>query len=199
MMKETERGHDPHRFEASIGDDPETGRLHLLVFADNPQYENTLDDMEGVEEYGYWNNTDRPDGLSEAEWDARREAWDRVMPSGVPVEHMLAFTLRGKYSPRMLSLISDRSPLVPELAPTPVERARNLIVNQAVKTLCQGLSGDEVVGSVFRWLRQLGRYSRVVGDELAQHLPILDWGAAFAEAPPPGRRPARCSTPRRHD
>lgn len=185
-LKESERGHDPHRFEASIGDDPATGRLHLLVFADKSEYEEALEDVEGVEEYGYWNNTDRPEGVSEEEWDARRDAWGRVMPSGVPIEHMLSFTLRGKYSPGMLSLVSDRSPLVPELAPGPVERARNLIINHALKGLTQGLRGEEVAGSFYGWLRRLSRHKDTVGEELAQHLPVLDWETAFAEALAPG-------------
>lgn len=33
------------------------------------------------EEYGYWNNTDRPDALTQAEWDARGEVWDRIWVS----------------------------------------------------------------------------------------------------------------------
>lgn len=31
-----------------------------------------------VEEYSYWNNTDRPSSISEKEWNSRRDAWDKV-------------------------------------------------------------------------------------------------------------------------
>ena len=32
-----------------------------------------------VSEYRYWNNTDRPNGLSGKEWERREAAWDRVL------------------------------------------------------------------------------------------------------------------------
>lgn len=32
-----------------------------------------------VEEYGYWNNTDKPGNLSDRQWDARRRNWDRAL------------------------------------------------------------------------------------------------------------------------
>lgn len=38
----------------------------------------------GIEEYMYYNNTDRPDVLTEEEWDLRRQDWDYALPTGVP-------------------------------------------------------------------------------------------------------------------
>jgi len=35
-----------------------------------------MKDIEGVEEFGYWDNTDRPDGMTQEEWDARGKLWD---------------------------------------------------------------------------------------------------------------------------
>lgn len=36
------------------------------------------DNLSGVEEYMYFNNTDRPDEISEQEWDQRSENWNKV-------------------------------------------------------------------------------------------------------------------------
>lgn len=33
---------------------------------------------DGVEEYGYWNNTDRPKEISSQQWYARKKKWDEV-------------------------------------------------------------------------------------------------------------------------
>lgn len=33
-----------------------------------------------VEEYGYWNNTDRLESLTEEEWEARGEKWEELIP-----------------------------------------------------------------------------------------------------------------------
>lgn len=47
-----------------------------------------------IHEYGYWNNTDRPDRCSEREWDARRRVWDRLLPgSAIPAQHGWSFTV----------------------------------------------------------------------------------------------------------
>lgn len=32
----------------------------------------------GVEEYGYWNNTDQPEGVTTRQWNARGKTWDKV-------------------------------------------------------------------------------------------------------------------------
>jgi hypothetical protein len=31
-----------------------------------------------AEEYGYWNNTDKPDDITDEEWDKRSDTWDAV-------------------------------------------------------------------------------------------------------------------------
>jgi hypothetical protein len=47
-----------------------------------------------VEEYGYWNNTDKPETVSESEWESRADAWDVVLPGyATPAQSGLALTL----------------------------------------------------------------------------------------------------------
>ena len=41
---------------------------------------------QGLEYFGYWDNSDPMDGLSEEEWKSRGDLWDEVMPSGIPSE-----------------------------------------------------------------------------------------------------------------
>ena len=38
-----------------------------------------IDFPEWVEEYGYWNNTDKPDEIPQREWTRRKKAWDSVL------------------------------------------------------------------------------------------------------------------------
>lgn len=40
----------------------------------------------GVEEYAYWDNADRPDGISELEWEARGLAWEVLTKDPVCVQ-----------------------------------------------------------------------------------------------------------------
>ena len=37
-----------------------------------------IDSVPGVEEYGYWNNSDRPEEISQKSWDAREKNWDNI-------------------------------------------------------------------------------------------------------------------------
>lgn len=46
-----------------------------------------FDDLPFVKEYGYWNNTDRPDEISSREWARRRRAWDKAWPEYGRADH----------------------------------------------------------------------------------------------------------------
>ena len=38
-----------------------------------------------MKEYGYWNNTDKPDEISAKDWNKRRINWDKALPTGIPI------------------------------------------------------------------------------------------------------------------
>jgi hypothetical protein len=44
----------------------------------NYPFLDAIKDIKPAMEYGYWNNTDRPDGISRAAWTARAKTWDKV-------------------------------------------------------------------------------------------------------------------------
>lgn len=65
----------------SWGTDPGTGRTMLLLHAtEKAAYSDALRSMPGVEPYPYWNNSDHPDDVTEAEWAERKAAWNRMIP-----------------------------------------------------------------------------------------------------------------------
>ena len=65
----------------SWGTDPGTGRTMLLLHAtEQTVYAEALRSMPGVEPYPYWNNSDHPDDVTEAEWAERKAAWNRMIP-----------------------------------------------------------------------------------------------------------------------
>ncbi len=64
-----------------------------MAFADNPTLLELVKTLPGWQDYSYWNNTDRPDHVSAAQWSARRVAWNKALPgTGVPAEQ--GFTVR---------------------------------------------------------------------------------------------------------
>jgi hypothetical protein len=63
---------------------PYGGKFYARSFCDNVSLivKNSLDFLDGmakVEEYYYFDNTDPPDGISDAEWLERGEVWDSIM------------------------------------------------------------------------------------------------------------------------
>lgn len=56
-------------------------RYYLIPFCSGFMHENLnfLDKMKELEEYGYWNNTDEPDEVTEEEWAERGENWDKLI------------------------------------------------------------------------------------------------------------------------
>lgn len=72
----------------------EDGRVLGYVFTNNKQeyYENLLK-LPFIKEFGYWNNTDKPEELTDDEWKDRYQAWNTVLDrnffftgSGITVE-----------------------------------------------------------------------------------------------------------------
>jgi hypothetical protein len=52
------------------------------IFTEVEEYREHLFGLAGVGEYSYWNNTSRPESVSGAAWEERREVWERVLESG---------------------------------------------------------------------------------------------------------------------
>ncbi|MET4144293.1 hypothetical protein [Arthrobacter sp. UYCo732] len=88
--------HDLNRFELSIGTDPGTGRIMVIARAENHVLMDAFKELSGVEEFGYWDNTDAyPEGVTEADWKIREAAWDRMLPGlGRISDTMDTWTLR---------------------------------------------------------------------------------------------------------
>lgn len=72
-------------------DNPDPLASRLVVFETQSQgknlgfvsgkgkyFENLVERLDFVDEYGYWNNTDKPDELSDEDWDERRNNWNEI-------------------------------------------------------------------------------------------------------------------------
>lgn len=78
-IKET-MGRDPDvDFEVTMNIYPMNGSVLGVIYSEQQDWENAWFAIDGVEHYGYWNNTDRPDEVSEEEWQQRERDWDSVL------------------------------------------------------------------------------------------------------------------------
>lgn len=54
----------------------------LMIFSEaSDEYTQALLDADVVEEYGYWDNTDRPEEVTAKEWKQRKKAWGALLES----------------------------------------------------------------------------------------------------------------------
>lgn len=64
----------------------------------------TLEKLSCYEEFGYWDNTDKPDEVSEAQWKNRKKIWDDLLlrkGSGIPAERGMTIDFKPAYFPRL--------------------------------------------------------------------------------------------------
>lgn len=77
-------------FEASLCILPTRDAILCIPCANNSvikaELVRTLKDYFHAEDYGYWDNTEGPDNITEIEWKKRRDDWNEVLPDylGVP-------------------------------------------------------------------------------------------------------------------
>lgn len=71
---------------------PQDSRFIGIAYTEHSSWFHKFLRMPGVSEYGYWNNTDPPDNVSDEEWDERRLVWDKVL-DGPAIPSMQGFTI----------------------------------------------------------------------------------------------------------
>ena len=71
------------------------GMLLALFLTEQSVFRDLWEDYSGVREYGYWNNTDRPEKLKEWQWRDRARAWEKAFNgySGGVLDNGLVYDL----------------------------------------------------------------------------------------------------------
>lgn len=82
-IKETMKRDTAYDFDCQITFIPIKDKILAMVFTEQRLLEEVFSghlSIAGpqVHEYGYWNNSDKPDSISEEEWDKRAQDWDEV-------------------------------------------------------------------------------------------------------------------------
>lgn len=115
--------------DITVADDPETGQLYLFGRLGDVAFQPALDDMEILEHYPYWEidePSERPAGVTTAEWEERRTVWTRVLRGINPHFPEGMFTI-GIGSPVPdLSLLTNAE-TVAELVPSSEERVTHQV------------------------------------------------------------------------
>jgi hypothetical protein len=71
-------------YQAEIVVFPVEGQLLAIPYIDNPTLRTLLASQSWWQDFGYWDNTDEEEGVSEADWEERERLWSLAMPEGLP-------------------------------------------------------------------------------------------------------------------
>lgn len=125
-----------------------------LYYTEQEKFAEVLKANHWFIDYSYWDNTDRPDDVSNAEWSRRKKAWDLALGTGVPSLHGFSFTVVSNdllLPPRLEEVIH----LQPSVAKRAKALAKDLLWNEWAKS--KEIPENNVVRELMEFERQLLR------------------------------------------
>lgn len=114
--------------------------LYAIFSASRKDYREEWEATAGVEPWPYWDNVDRPDDVTDTEWEHRRDTWDRVIGWDVIQDRCVTWSLLGDSH-----VFSDAFDLewLPPLLPDRATRARWVAERQVYARMSQSV-GDVI-------------------------------------------------------
>lgn len=129
-------------------------KLLAILYTRNEDIRNVWESHPLVKEYGYWNNTDQPDGITDGEWEKRKEDWDIALPgAGIPSREGSTVHMTYSFYQRDLSVI------LPYFS-TKEERAREKAIEVVEERYMEKLEKEnpnfgpgKIVTAARKWLK----------------------------------------------
>jgi hypothetical protein len=78
-IKTTNYRDDIYDFSCSVSLIPISDKILALFYGEKKEYREIWEKISGVKPYSYWDNTDRPEELSDVEWSERGDEWDKAL------------------------------------------------------------------------------------------------------------------------
>lgn len=124
-LKESQRRcmRDDHLLEVTILE--AEGKLLCLLHNRSRYVETWFRKHSGATPFPYWNNTDKPDPLSQKEWDNRGRLWDKALGNNTPLASGLGFQSHDPSS--YLWQVKEQAPTPPTFRKRAKEQAKNYL------------------------------------------------------------------------
>jgi hypothetical protein len=122
-----------HNLEVVFLCDEQTENIFVMVYGSREARDH-FDDVYSDFEYPYWNNSDRPKELSEAEWEERKVTWGRLLGHNSPQVSGLSMTVMESYeiAPRLAYYEAGNSFRLPDMESRVRVLARNIVAAEFV-------------------------------------------------------------------
>jgi hypothetical protein len=145
-------------FKITFLHDFETGKLYCLPVGSR-EFIKLFESLPEVSEYAYWNNSDHPDGITDEEWDERKEVWNRLAPRNDSLE---TNSLKMKVLSDFDHSISLKKYDVDELTPPTVEYRVHKLASKYLEGEYIAKFGEEKIFS------HIGDFATYIGDSERQ-------------------------------
>ena len=139
---EREPYHSPFCYKAEVGIIPVSRRTTLaMTFFNRVDYDKVWAKLPWVEDYHYQDQTDMPDDLTRAQWNQRRDMWEKAIgPSYLPADHCFIFRLcSSEVYPMFFGGRLKKKVAKPKLCQR--ERLTRLVQEKAFKERMKGKKG----------------------------------------------------------
>jgi hypothetical protein len=129
-------------------------RFYGMLFCDNKNINHMWFSQDWIKEYGYWDNTDPLEGISDKEWKQRGKNWDGILKEFNYTPSMNGFV--AEFTKEMFYYIpfkvEDIIPLIPDYA----ERVRKIAYNYLFEDFCKMKKAGEIMQEFFafdKWIK----------------------------------------------
>lgn len=107
---------------------PLKDKFLVTVYGEKEAYIKTFENFKEVEEYKYYNNTDRPENVSSREWKKRESDWNKALCGYCSIPSMSGFSIECANSKTLPVVTSNEIEKVKEYYPSLEERINNVAV-----------------------------------------------------------------------
>jgi len=130
--------------------------LALLYYSDN-EIVNIWESHDEVERFGYWNNTDKPDELTDDQWSERERIWSPVFDNA-PID--VGMTIQLSNADRMAMFPSPAEISKKKLMPSIEKRVENFALGSMFNELKKGREEKKQLISVMAILREAKEHEK---------------------------------------
>lgn len=165
----------------------------LFTLYGGNEYQKQLDEFlnDSVKEYGYWNNTDEPEEMSEDEWSARRAHWSLSLldkDSAIPIEEGISIRMAAQET-MMLDFSAEHLKTIMEDLNQRLKKnrphlyIRNQLVARIAKYIEQEPDMDDDLSRVMeanrrykngQYVEELKIYQKIMIENMQMMLPKLN-------------------------
>tara|TARA_B100000614_G_scaffold258752_1_gene281847 strand:+ start:101457 stop:102284 length:828 start_codon:yes stop_codon:yes gene_type:complete len=164
------RARDPeHDFTFSLSVYPFDDYTLLFPICEQQDVIEAIGKIQGVEEYGYWNNTDQPDDVTDEEWEERGKIWEEACDMGPLIIRIQQDSFFYGWCQRVIESIPDFDYRLNRIA-------RSIAFDWRLSVLDEPINSSNIIRSfrqVDKWLKTAEGESKLESERQLAHKKMI--------------------------